>query len=511
MNNGKPESRDQSTERGKSHAVLLISAVCSLILRPAAAQPPDERPPAVAGQFYPADPEALRSNVDGFLSRAARHPLEGELVAILVPHAGYEYSGAVAAEGFRAIASDPATVVLLGPSHHVGVRGAALVAHGSFRTPLGTVPIDETLAGRLLAASPVFAEQADAHAPEHSLEVQLPFLQRRFKNFRIVPILMNTDDREVARKAGLAIAEAIRGRKVLLVISSDLSHYPPRDTARAVDETFLRALARLDPEFQQLTGHWLMSRGEPQEETVACGETALWAGLYAVRALGADRAQLLRYANSGEIVPATAGRSVGYGAVAFVRSGRAPRTEFTLDEPARKRLLAAARSSIAEGLAGKTFALEPLQDDRDFNLPAAVFVTLTQGGHLRGCIGTTVPQFGLWEAVRYFARSAAFEDQRFKPLEPRELAATHIEISILSSPHRVTNAGAIVPGRDGVVVRKGSRSGLFLSTVWEQLPDKTQFLDEVCSQKAGLSPDCWKDPSVELQVFRSEVFAERAK
>lgn len=498
-------------DRKKTFSLFLISAVCLLIGRPAASQPGPERPPAVAGSFYPADPEVLRSMVDGFLAGAAHHDLAGDLVAILVPHAGLEYSGPVAAEGFKALARDWPVVVMIGPSHHVAVPGAALVAHGSFRTPLGSVPIDEALAGQLLAASPVFAEQPEAHAPEHSLEVELPFLQRRLKEFRIVPILMNTDDLEVARKAGLAVAEVLRGRKALLLISSDLSHYPPRDTARPIDETFLRALARMDPDFQRRTGRYLMSRNEPQEETVACGETAIWAGLTAARALGADRAQLLRYANSGELVPATAGRAVGYGAVAFVRSGKPPPASFRLDSAARRELLAVARASIAEGLEGKQFAVQPLRDNRELNLPAAVFVTLTQGGRLRGCIGTTLPEFGLWEAARYFARQAAFQDPRFHPLGRDELAATRLEISILSTPEPIKDASAIVPRRDGVIVRKGNQSGLFLPTVWEELPDKTEFLNEVCSQKAGLPPDCWKDPSVELQVFRSEVFAEAVK
>ncbi len=491
-----------------------VVAFCGLIAPAAAAAKPIERPPAVAGQFYPEDPETLRSVVDALLARAPRHTLEGDAPVLVVPHAGYPYSGAVAAEGFQAITQDPETIVLVGPSHHVRLDGAGLFAWGSFQTPLGVVPIDQALVRRLRAASPVFSENAAAHADEHSLEVQLPFLQRRFKNFRIVPIVINTDDVGIARKVGLAIAEAIRGRKALLVISTDLSHYPPSHTARAIDETFLRALERMDPAYLKLTGEWLMRRGEPGEATVACGESALWVAMTAARALGAKRAQLLRYTNSGDVMPESAKRAVGYAALVFVRPGRSPGaghlppTTFKLAEGTKKQLLAAARASIADALAGKEFAFEPLQADRALNLPAAVFVTLTQGGRLRGCIGTTVPNLGLWESARYYARSAAFEDHRFQPLAPEELARTHIEISILSSPQQVASAAAITPGRDGVVVRKGDRSGLFLPTVWEQLPNKTKFLEEVCSQKAGLSRNCWKDPTVELQTFTSEVFAE---
>jgi AmmeMemoRadiSam system protein B/AmmeMemoRadiSam system protein A len=480
---------------------------CSLFCRPAAAQPENERPPAAAGQFYPANPGELRNMVDHLLAGAGRHGLDGELSAILVPHAGYQYSGPIAAEAFKTLKDEWPSVILIGPSHHVAVKGAALVARGSFRTPLGSVPVDEELAGKLLAASPVFAEEAAPHAAEHSLEVQLPFLQRRLKRFRILPVVMNTEDLEIARKAGLAIAEAVRGRKTLLVISSDLSHYPRSNVARPVDQTFLKALERLDPEYLKLTGQTLMSRGEPELFTVACGETAIWTGLYAAKALGANQAQILRYANSGELVPDTADRSVGYAAVAFVHAGR-PKNPDLLDKKAQQRLLDAARTSIADGLAQKRFSFEPLNKNYDLNLPAAVFVTLRRHGELRGCVGTVEPQFSLWEAVRHFARSAAFEDTRFQPLEQAELKDIRVEISILSPPQRIKDAGEIVPGRDGVIVRNGRHSGLFLPEVWESLPDKTSFLDTLCSQKAGLPPGCWKDPSVELRVFRSEAFSE---
>jgi len=468
----------------------------------------EERLPAVAGQFYPADPAVLGKTVDQYLDKAPTHQLPGRLIALLVPHAGYEYSGALAAEGFKAITGNYMTFVLLGTAHHVGLKGAALIAHGSFRTPLGAVPIDEELAARLLRESSVFEERTDAHAAEHSIEVQLPFLQKRFHNFKIVPIVMNNEDPVAMRPIGEAIARAIKGKNVLLIISSDLSHYPPRDIARRADLTLLRALERLDPDYLESTAEMLVGRREAGLETAACGLAALEAGVTAAVALGADRAVLLNYANSGEIVPATEGRAVGYGVVALVKSGRPARKAFVLDEVSRTRLLKAARESIAEGQSGQNYSFGPLMENRELNLPAAVFVTLTEEGHLRGCIGTTVPQSGLWDAVRYFARQAAFGDPRFRPLESSELPRTHIEISILSAPDRISDAGAIVPGKHGVIVRRDGHSGLFLPTVWEQIPDKTNFLSELCEQKAGLPRDCWKDPTVELQVFTSDVFGE---
>ena len=294
----------------------------------------------------------------------------------------------------------------------------------------------------------------------------------------------------------------------MLVISSDLSHYPPRDIARRADLTFLRALERLDPEYLALTARMLVGRREAGLETAACGLAALEAGMTAAVALGADRAVLWHYANSGEIAPATEGRSVGYGVAALVNFGRPAPKGFGLNDVSRARLLKVARDSIAEGQNGQGFEPGPLADNSEMNLPAAVFVTLTREGRLRGCIGTTVPQSGLWDAVRYFAREAAFDDPRFRPLDRGELPRTHIEISILSAPERVASAGAIIPGKHGVIIQRNGHSGLFLPTVWEELPVKADFLSELCAQKAGLPRDCWKDPSVELQVFTSDVFGD---
>jgi AmmeMemoRadiSam system protein B/AmmeMemoRadiSam system protein A len=513
----------------KNRNVFLISALCCLISWPAGSVPVNERPteegtqrvdeevpgarqsvrpPAVAGQFYPGDPEILQKDVDRYLAQAPSHKLPGRLIALLVPHAGYEYSGAIAAEGFKTLAGNYSTFVLVGTAHHVGLKGAALIAHGSYRTPLGSIPIDEELAAQLLHESSAFEDRADAQAAEHSIEVELPFLQRRFHDFKIVPIVMNNEDPAAMRPIGEAIARAIKGKNIFLIISSDLSHYPPKDISRLADLTFLKALKRLDPDYLALTAEMLVGRRETGLVTAACGLAAIEAGMTASIALGADHAVLLNYTNTGEVMPEAQSRSVGYGAVALVSSGTLPRKTFALDKSSRTQLLEAARDSIAQGLNDKPYAPSPLAENSDLNLPAAVFVTLTELGRLRGCIGTTLPQGGLLDSIRYFARQAAFDDPRFRSLEKKELPQTHIEISILSSPERIRDDGAIIPSKHGVIVRKGNQTGLFLPTVWEQIPDKSDFLSELCEQKAGLPRDCWKDPQVELQVFTSEVFGE---
>ncbi|GAG12731.1 unnamed protein product, partial [marine sediment metagenome] len=271
----------------------------------------------------------------------------------------------------------------------------AVYPSGSFATPLGDVQVDEKLCKSLIKASPIFESNVGAHRREHSLEVQLPFLMRIFKApFKIVPIVMNTGDLDTAVKIGEALAKAIRGKNVLIVVSSDFSHYPPKDIARKADLTILESLKRLDPAYFRLTNTILMRRGEKNLQTMACGEAAIIAGMTAAVRLGADKAVLLEYTNSGEVRPQTAQRVVGYGAMAFVKTGEPLPESFPLAGSGKKILLKTARQAIVDAFDKKPYDSE-LSSNITMNMPAAVFVTLTISGGLRGCIGTTQPQMSL--------------------------------------------------------------------------------------------------------------------
>lgn len=497
----------QYAEMRLSRLILIVAPALLLQGGPAACADYD-RAPAVAGQFYPGDPVELKNTVSRLLAGAGGREIKGRVAAVLVPHAGYVYSGAVAAEAYKSLGGKWKTVVLLGPSHRVAVKAAALWPRGSFQTPLGSVPVDENLAAALMRGG-LFEDDREAHSQEHSLEVQLPFLQSTLKDFKIVPALINTEDPELLRRMGETLAQALKGRQdTLLLLSSDLSHYPSSATARSADRSYLRALERMDPDYLQLTEQLLLSRKEPQLLTSACGGSAVLVGLHAARLLGADRVELLRYANSGDLAGGEPDRAVGYAAAAFVASGRPVPAGFNLDALAKKRLLSQARRSIADSFEGGQLEPLPLSYDPPMNLPAAVFVTLKREGRLRGCIGMTEPRMPLQDAVRYFARAAAFEDRRFQPVAKDELGKVRLEISILTQPRRVKGHEAVLPGKHGVIARQGRSSGLFLPTVWEQLPKKEEFLTRLCAEKAGLPPDCWKDPSVMLSVFESEVFSE---
>ena len=485
---------------------LAVSFLCPLFTAPAWAA---NRPPAVAGQFYPADSKELSRVVDEYLAQApAPAKLPGPLVALIVPHAGYEFSAPVAAVGYKEISGSYDIVAILGTAHHKSVATAALYAKGAFDTPLGPVRVDENLAARLLKEPGLFADDPQVHEREHSIEVQLPFLIKRLKpGFKLLPIVMNTGDPRICEAVGRTLAKALKGRKALIIASSDLSHYPPADVADKLDRTTLKALERLDPGFFWLANRIMMAHAEPGEEVAWCGEAAVIAVMAAAKEMGADRAVVLRYANSGSAPHGEAGRTVGYAAVAMVRSGKPPASGIVLDAGEKKALLELARRTVADGAEARQSKPE-LSADPALNLPAAVFVTLTEGGQLRGCVGTTEARGTLRDAVAFAAYSAAFEDHRFPPVSKEEVAKLRFEISMLSPAKPVANAESVVPRKHGVIVSQGGSMGLFLPQVWEQIPEKEGFLSELCSQKAGLPRDCWKNPQTHLSVFTVGAFKD---
>lgn len=484
--------------------VVLFAAL--LLAQPAAFA----RAPAVAGQFYPSDKAELASFVDAALSAKSAAKARGAVVAVLAPHAGYEFSGRIAGLAYKDIADSYDTVVILGTAHTEAVKGAALLAADFYETPLGKVLPDKELAAALLKASPLFEDRPSAHAREHSVEVQLPFLQRRLKKpFKLLAAVLNTSDLGALKEIGAALAAALKGKKALLVISTDFSHYPPHRTAAAADGAMLLAAGSLDPALVWATSKILMEKREPGLETCACGEAALEAGMEAARLLGAASFVPLKISDSYAEAPAAseAGRVVGYISGVFVKGGHPGELELSAGQKAA--LLAEARRTLADAFGGRQ-ADAALSGDPGLNLPGAVFVTLTEGGALRGCVGTVEPVMTLLDAARYGAFSAAFRDGRFQPLKSEELAKVRIEVSALSALKPV-KAGGIKPGKMGVVVERGGKSGLFLPQVWEQLPGKEEFLGELCAQKAGLPRDCWKDPATKLYSFTVDAFSEEKK
>lgn len=480
----------------------LLTAAALLLAVPA---PGADRAPAVAGQFYPASVQALSALVGQYLAAADTSPEpSGEIAALLVPHAGLVYSGPTAAKAYRRLERGRwDTVVIVGSGHYKVLNGAA-VYPGRYGTPEGYADYDEPLARALVQASPLVVFDAEAHRKEHSIEVQLPFLRRRLGAFKLVALVMNTQDLEAARAVGRALAKALKGRRALLIASSDQSHYPARAAAEAVDASTLEALSAMDPASFWLTNRFLLRRGVPDLAVSYCGEGAVLAVLEAARLLGAGSLEVLGRANSAD-EGGDADHVVGYAAAAFLKGG-GPKPRALSGED-QKELLKIARDSIKEYLSSGTLARPPLSRLPRLNLPAAAFVTLWKKGELRGCVGHTSPQETLVESVARNAVGSAVEDKRFKPLTAAELEQVKIEVEVLSAARPVTGAKEVKPG-DGVILQQGAAAGVFLPQVWEKLPDKEAFLAELCSQKAGLPRDCYTDSATRFKVFAAVSFQE---
>ncbi len=449
------------------------------------------RPAAVAGSFYPEAPSVLSSTVLALLAKATANADRNAAVpkAIVVPHAGYVYSGATAALAYAQLGAARGRirrVVLLGPVHRVAVRGLALPGVIAFATPLGKIEID-TAAVALLAGLPQVLVSPAAHAQEHSLEVQLPFLQSVLDDFKLLPLAVgNATSTEVAQ----VLERLWGGPETLIVISSDLSHFLPYVSAQAMDRDTVQQILQFDGTLNHQQ---------------ACGATPVNGLLLAGRQHDLQ-ARLLGLCNSGD----SAGdkeRVVGYAALAFTPAPARP--ERGSDAERGATLLAIARAAISTALGRPQSASESepwLQES------GASFVTLTQKGQLRGCIGSLEARRPLLADVKANAVAAATQDPRFAALTLSELAQTDVEVSLLSPLQPMafsSEAQALAqlrPGIDGVLFEYGRQRSTFLPQVWEQLPDATQFMAHL-KHKAGLAPTFWAD-GVRLQRYTVHKWKE---
>ena len=445
------------------------------------------RPAAVAGAFYPGNARALADEVDELLGGAeALAPRVGFPKALIVPHAGYVYSGAVAAGAYDAVRPARGVVrrvVLLGPVHRVAVRGLAVTSGEAFATPLGSIPIDrEALAS--LKDLPQVVTSDVAHAMEHSLEVQLPFLQKTLGTFSLVPFAVGVASID-------QVAEVVErlwgGPETLIVVSTDLSHYHAYDEARRIDGNTISRIAACATDL---------------DHDEACGATPL-NGLLKIAKDRNLSLKLIAACNSGD----TAGgrdRVVGYSSFGLYEGA-----EPSLDEAGRA-LIALARNAIESDL------LET--EEIKFDMPwlqqcGATFVTLTKDGQLRGCIGSLEAARPLATDVAENALGAAFRDPRFPRLAAEEWPRCRIEVSLLSAPKRIEFAdeadllAQLEPGVDGVILEADGCRATFLPQVWESLPDKRAFLGELV-KKAGLPADT-RLGRCRVSRYRVEKFHER--
>ena len=479
--------------------------------------PTDIRPAAVSDSFYPSDPQKLKLVINQFLKDSPKTS-KAKPIALIAPHAGYIYSGQICADAYRqAMEYTYDVIAILGTNHtSAGFQGVSLGNYTAFRTPLGDIRVEEPVASALLAENKSCNRNRAVHSNEHSIEVQIPFIQMLFPNARIVPIIVHPPDPDLCVRFGESLAKVLKNRNALIVISSDLSHYPNHGEAETADQETLEALASLDVHrFKSLA----QNLNFPNLSTRACGEAALLAGITAAKALGATSTEIVGYANSGDVPIGDISRTVGYGAVVLtaekefhaspIREQSPPPAEASpLTSQDKKALLLYARKTIEQYLAIQTVPLARNFPAR-LNLPQGAFVTLKKSGELRGCIGTMREDAALARTVGAMALRAAFNDPRFAPVQPKEMAAIEIEISALTPMRSVAVPDEIVVGRDGVLMSKGDASAVFLPQVaTENQWNRTQMLDMLC-RKAGLGTGCWKKGAT-FQVFQADVFSENA-
>jgi len=480
------------------------------------------REPAVADQFYPADPKELEKMISVFLAAAKKTDTKGEPVAFLAPHAGFVFSGPVAAYVYKQIEGQKIdTVILLGLAHSYPVDGGAVYSSGAFRSPFGDVLIDEETVQKLLKRSESLESNPEAHEGEHSIETQIPFLQRVLNNFKIVPIVMGNPDPEIAKEIGEAIADVIsdnetKGIRTILIGSTDMAHYPDAVHANESDKIILKTIEALDSEVLLQKSREILSKRIPEFHVTLCGEGATIAVMAAARKLGVANGTVLSHATSADSPYGNQSKTVGYGAVMFAKNKETKlyslKTEksFSISSENQKQLLKDARSTIEQYL---TSGEKPKADIKSLKgelaAPSAVFVTLMKNGELRGCIGTIEADKPLAQAVQDYAVAAATQDPRFSKLSLNELREVKIEISVLSPIMQIENHEEIVPNRDGVIVERGGSKGLFLPQVWEHVNgNKEEFMNLLCSEKAGLPKDAWKDSATKLYTFSVFSFEE---
>jgi len=466
----------------------------------------DVRRPAVAGMFYPGDKEELAGKVDDFLANAKKSDIKGRILAIIVPHAGYEYSGQVAAYSFKQLKrTDFKKIIIISPSHYVGFDGISVYNKGSFETLLGLVRIDEELANRVISKNKRFIFYPEAHLKEHAIEVELPFLQRVYKDrdFRIVPIVMGnpaSEDMKILSDTLYDVAD----KDTLVIISVDLSHYYPYDKAVELDTSGISAIEKLDAE-------WLMQQIN-SKNTEIDAPVAVLAGIIFANRYDA-KAVLLKYANSGDVT-GDKSRVVGYSSILIYvpegeekKEGLIMKDEY-LNKEEKQKILEAARLSIIEAVTGKR-QFYPNATEEKLKENCGAFVTIKENGQLRGCIGYIQAVKPLYETVKDVAKSAAVNDYRFNPVAQDELDKLELEISVLTPLKKIKDISEIEVGRHGLYMKKGFNSGLLLPQVATEYNwDKETFLKETC-RKAGLPQDAWKDKSTEIYTFSAEVFNEQ--
>lgn len=467
-----------------------------------------DRQPAVAGTFYPADSVALKVSLKEAFVKAEPKKASGNVLAIIAPHAGYVYSAKVAASAFNQIdTSKPYKhIFVIGSSHRVQFEGASIYTEGDYITPLGHVKTDR-IAQELVRDNAVFNNHSGPHMDEHTIEVQLPFLQYLMKeDFSIVPIVLGTQSPEICEKIASALKPYFNEEN-LFVISTDFTHYPAYETAKSVDSFMADAVLSNSPERLLSAVNDIGKRKEPNLLTGMCGLTSVLTLMDISSKIPDITIKKVDYQNSGDTKYGDKSSVVGYVALEF----EVPKAKFGLTEEEKQTLLTLAHSSIdafvrhRENPNFDTTTLTPALKSR-----CGAFVSIHKNGELRGCIGTFRADSPLYQNIREMSISAATSDHRFEQIKADELNDIDIEISVLSPMHKINSKDEIILGKHGIYIKKDRHTGTLLPQVAKDKHlTKEEFLGLCARDKAGIGWNGWKN--ADIYTYEALVFSDRKK
>lgn len=464
----------------------------------------------LAGSWYPKDKTELKNTIIHFFDGVEMDQYQKNIVpfGLISPHAGILFSGSVASYGYSLLNNQNYDIVILLGSSHKYNLGKISIYNGDFyKTPLGKTPINKKITEKLLSKNNNFVFKEYVHKNENSLELQMPFLQYQLKDFSVIPILTATNNFSLLDKLANSLIEIIENsdKKILVVGSTDMSHYHDYQTAVKMDRHTIDLI--VNNEWQKLKEDIHLGNSE------LCGYYAIYTFLKIMKEFENDNAILLNYKNSGDIMENTRSQGVvGYSSIAFAKENKssksASRSELNSED--KKYLLELARKSIKYYLDNHRLLKVNKPKSKILNAERAVFVTLNKDHNLRGCIGQLHAQMSLYKAVSSMSVSAAFNDHRFSPLTDKEFDDINIEISVLTPMQKINSIDEIEMGKDGVYIKKGTKSGVFLPQVANETNwDKITFLENLCSHKAFLSKDAYKDDDTDIYIFQVEKFREK--
>ncbi|MCP4107887.1 MAG: AmmeMemoRadiSam system protein B [Desulfobacteraceae bacterium] len=466
------------------------------------------RESVLAGTWYPEDEKTLRKSIRDFLNNVPERPVPGKLVGLIAPHAGYIYSGQVAAHSYKILEKQKFdSVIVIAPSHYARFEGVSVYDRGGYRTPLGLVPLDHNLISALKKKEKHIRYVPEAHFKEHSLEIQLPFIQHIMPGFKLVPLVMGDQSLDTCVWMARTLASVIQNKSVLIIASSDLSHFHSYQQAKILDKTVQDKVRNFDPEG--------LNKSLEAGECEACGKGPVITALTASRILGANKSEVLHYANSGDVT-GDHKRVVGYMAAALWNTpGKHKKTsenhsdktgiDMGLTNEEKDFLHKIVKETIQAKLSGEKLP-EYENSFPKLKEPRGAFVTLKKHGKLRGCIGHIIARYPLINTISKMAVSAAFEDPRFPPVRQEEFKDIDIEISVLTPLRKIKDVNEIQVGTHGIYIKKGYFSGLLLPQVATEYGwNRDTFLEHTCL-KAGLPRDTWKEQGVEIYIFSADIF-----